>query len=94
MNKERLKKFIDETLNAPNFSKGYDRDSWEKDKQELIRDIEILEILRKYIVEQNKWAYFDEATNNITTLKIISMVDLRPDDYDYEKVKEWLENEK
>ena len=93
MNKERLEKFINETLNAPYFSTLYDRDMWEDDKQELIRDIEILEILRKYIVEQNKWAYFDEATNNITTLQIISMIDLRPDNEDFEKVKEWLKNE-
>lgn len=50
MNKERLEKFINETLNAPNFSNGYDRDSWEKDKQELIRDIEVLEIIKERFV--------------------------------------------
>lgn len=76
MNKERLEKFINETLNAPNFSNGYDRDSWEKDKQELIRDLEVLETLKKHIYSS------DESIS-------IILDDLRCCE-DFEKVKEWL----
>lgn len=48
MNKERLEKFIDETLNAPYFSSLYDIDMWREDKEELIRDLEVLEFIKKH----------------------------------------------
>lgn len=55
------------------------------------RDLEVLEILKKYITELNKWAYYDEKTNSITTFKIISMIDLKPENKDYKTIKEWLD---
>ena len=65
MNKERLEKFIKETLNAPYFSTLYDRDMWEQDKQELIRDLEILEILKGKILLISDL----ESTNDFEKIK-------------------------
>ena len=55
------------------------------------KDLKILSVLKKYVKELNKFAIYDEATNNITTLKIISMIDLREDNKDYKIIKDWLE---
>ena len=80
MNKERLEKFINETLNAPYFSSLYDIDMWREDKEELIRDLEVLEILKYGIL------YVSEE-ERLTFSPIISKEEKQI-------IKEWLENEK
>lgn len=54
MNKEQLEKFLQETRNYPYFSSLYDIDMWIEDKKELIRDLEVLEILKPRIKLSNK----------------------------------------
>lgn len=82
MNKERLEKFINETLNAPNFSNGYDRDSWEQDKQELIRDLEISQIILATFLKK-------PLNSGTDTDKAILL-----DSQSFDRIKELLENDK
>ena len=82
MNKERLEKFINETLNAPYFSTLYDRDMWEKDKQELIRDLEILEILLASFLKKP----LSHGTDPDKSILL--------DSQSFDRIKELLKNEK
>lgn len=43
----RFLKFVEETQNIPYFSTLYDIDMWEEDKKKIVKDLEVLEHLKK-----------------------------------------------
>ncbi len=85
MESQEALKRIRREAGTPYFSTLYDIDMWREDFKTIEEDLEVLEILKKYLMVDTIQAYYGES--------VIYMKDIIYEKEEFKKVKEWLERE-